>query len=930
MQTSTRSRDPGASFAARKGHLPQLSISDETHHVTEAIGFMYGDDNETDMRSHSLQQQQRRPHHNHRRRPSNPDHHVMQQPEITLNGNHMPRDITPRRRSIPRKQLPPRDPQNAMSIEHQNGGSQSFPALDSPPDSPAPSASTKPSSRQRSPSETATSHFPLNDIEYESSPAAVAQELSNLQALRRMSMSVGATDDPDLPQLNAAAMPGMPSSSASEDDSSRLFWVPARLHPELAPKEFKSFLDSKVEQIRRRSGELSTLSSPNSSRSNSLKVDEGGGGLRRKKSMLSRQINSSVGYQDGADRLERKKSQSRRTAPNDPNLQELENLVAHTVGLTKPEVPLSPPQEATPDVILPSVPGSSLKRSTRTTYRRGGGGSLKGKGSDRATYAQRAARRTATMGSLDPVSDTQEAVPAIPALPSFGWSEPSEESPEPSRGQSTSPSKTAPTNFSRPAGREPSPPSSVGHASQTPSSFESMFGEEHKGRSSFSSNPELYRTRTRSKSPPSMGFERKPVPQIVEVPPTDDLDSSVQPARPSSAPSVQQQQPLRHPERVSSREEWNKTPSPQRPGMPSRESMHMLTNKTQIISNNLPPQSRPSQTLEQPSPLPGNDTNTSNLSFIPTLTVDKRADNKKKEDASKKSGWSWGSLVGKQEGDKEKSEKPKAKILKPPQQHDNTRLDVLQTSIEGNKGRESIVLDREGLRLEEERKKESQRKSAGSDGKKEKEGLFASLFGGKKSKGDKEEKSRKYRDRGLSPEPPYRELRPDVDYNWARFSILEERAIYRMAHIKLANPRRALYSQVLLSNFMYSYLAKVQQMHPQMNLPTSAKQQRKQQSTKDQQPQQRQPEEYTQYQRYQQQQEQLQSGQQTSPAQQDAGGDEHDRMGQASSSRDSNYTTNANEQPYTVGGHSYSHHQQQSQGLGHNRSRQDNDADEMW
>ena len=45
-------------------------------------------------------------------------------------------------------------------------------------------------------------------------------------------------------------------------------------------------------------------------------------------------------------------------------------------------------------------------------------------------------------------------------------------------------------------------------------------------------------------------------------------------------------------------------------------------------------------------------------------------------------------------------------------------------------------------------------------------------------------------------------LKPDIDYNWTRFSILEERAIYRMAHIKLANPRRALHSQVLLSNFM--------------------------------------------------------------------------------------------------------------------------------
>ena len=47
-----------------------------------------------------------------------------------------------------------------------------------------------------------------------------------------------------------------------------------------------------------------------------------------------------------------------------------------------------------------------------------------------------------------------------------------------------------------------------------------------------------------------------------------------------------------------------------------------------------------------------------------------------------------------------------------------------------------------------------------------------------------------------------------------------------MAHIKLANPRRSLVSQVLLSNFMYSYLAIVQAMHPQMNVPTSPQQKR--------------------------------------------------------------------------------------------------------
>ena len=77
-------------------------------------------------------------------------------------------------------------------------------------------------------------HFPVNDIDYESSPAAVAQELSNLQAIRRMSMNID-TADPDLPSFPTVA----PGHSAEEDDPDKMFWVPARLHPELAPKEFK-------------------------------------------------------------------------------------------------------------------------------------------------------------------------------------------------------------------------------------------------------------------------------------------------------------------------------------------------------------------------------------------------------------------------------------------------------------------------------------------------------------------------------------------------------------------------------------------------------------------------------------------------------------------------------------------------------------------
>jgi hypothetical protein len=290
--------------------------------------------------------------------------------------------------------------------------------------------------------------------------------------------------------------------------------------------------------------------------------------------------------------------------------------------------------------------------------------------------------------------------------------------------------------------------------------------------------------------------------------------------------------------------------------------------------------------------MPGTNNRTDSLSIIPNVPEEKKSDKKAKdkkessEGGPRKTSWGWfGGDKEKEKDKKEKDEKEKEgskkvknKLSKSQEKvHDDTRLDLLQTSIQGGgRGRESVVLDRESVKLEEERKKESIRKTS-SEGKKEKEpGLLSSIFGGGKKKSEKESSHKKNASRGLSPDPPARILKPDIDYNWTRFSILEERAIYRMAHIKLANPRRELYSQVLLSNFMYSYLAKVQQMHPQISIGNSkqakqaqqaqqqqaaAQQKREQQSQSQapqqsqqapQQPQQPQPEEFAQYQRYQQ------------------------------------------------------------------------------
>lgn len=54
--------------------------------------------------------------------------------------------------------------------------------------------------------------------------------------------------------------------------------------------------------------------------------------------------------------------------------------------------------------------------------------------------------------------------------------------------------------------------------------------------------------------------------------------------------------------------------------------------------------------------------------------------------------------------------------------------------------------------------------------------------------------------------PPVSPVPSNGPNSYARYPIHVERAIYRLSHIKLANPRRPLYEQVLISNLMFWYL----------------------------------------------------------------------------------------------------------------------------
>ncbi|KAI1454451.1 hypothetical protein F4805DRAFT_439608 [Annulohypoxylon moriforme] len=818
-QTSRRPRDVGGSFASRRGHANQLSISDPTHHITETIGTMYGDDDDYDSRPLSFIS-------------SPPEgEKIAQHPDPEPSSSDKQRLPLIRTTSDKTNLQPPvtngNSAQKSQTLAGQRVSTSRSSSFESGPKSPnSPMSPTLRDMREDA------QQYPITNID---NPNDIAQELSNLQALRRMSMDVSNNSDPDLLPFQGMSLMAMPSIAPKGDDDadpSRLLWVPAGVHPELAPTEFKNFVEKRVQSMKRRSSE-STLSVDGLERSDS-------GGLRRKKSMLSRQIDNAgghgaEGYVDGAERLERQKSlREPGQGPPELSLDELvkdPSKIVQKLTLESQRQDLGGESSNTDDMpILPVAPGMGLRRSTRTTYRKGGSlknrqGSLRSE--ERLPFSKRITAKKPEEGSAGSASNESTAE----APPGYGLT----------RVQSEPISE----NFSRPS----KPMRRQQTFNQDPGS-DTYESSQHDSQDSSQGSPTRPQGPNRTLSAEAIKTST-PTPQMIET--------SIAEEEPSEAQAMETSRPF--PERSSSQRNAVQpvSPPPSAPAEPPARSSKR-PNYGQPLQSPSPPQitSRTSQpnrsssasnrTLndmsQNPSPFPGSGaTSTESLTFIPTFTTpeDRKPEKKSKKEKnenegekSKATSWKWFNKgedkEKKKKDDENRKSKTKAFVEKA---HDNVRLDVLQTSIDTalHKGRESLLLDRDTVdtKLEEERRKESSRKSG--EQKKEKDGFFGSFFGSSKRRSERDSTSKKHQaQRSLSPEPaPYRPLRPDVDYHWTRFPILEERAIYRMAHIKLANPRRALYSQVLLSNFMYSYLAKVQAMHPQIQVPQSPQQKRLQQ-----------------------------------------------------------------------------------------------------
>lgn len=600
--------------------------------------------------------------------------------------------------------------------------------------------------RRAASTKTAPNSMPLKDIDYRSDPATITQELNNLAALRRMSMDIGSAD-PDLPfnggsNFNVPAL--APKGSADEDDTSRLFWVPAHLHPGLAPNEFKSFMDSKLERIKRTSGDFS--STDYGSLQRQLSSGGSGGGLQRKKSMLSRQVHPS----DSNSKLD--------TVTEETSGSRLrESTTSNFADEDIPILPLAPPGQ------------NSLRRSTRTTYRKGSF-----RAGERVPSSRRAPRNFASS-----VDESRRVAASSEEPPILGLTRVSTDTTDERQRYNRSATRT------RQSASDINP-TETSRAQDKPDIV----------------SPE--RTNVNGKS-----------------------STAVPPVQPEPGPSAQPYIPRR----TSSHDPPPSSP-PQIP-LPAEPTAARDSKRQPVV----PTTSKDSSSNESVSsqatvPDPGNNKKTDLLSLIPTLTEEKKAEPKKskskKEESGRKPSWhSWRRFT--EDKDKPKSDhKKKNKISKSTDKiHDNTRLDVLQTSIDGGaKGRESLVLDRSDVVIDDDEETAT----------KEKEKSWVPSFLGGKKKGQDKGSHKKTRVR--SPEPMLYQPRPDIDYPYSRFPQQHERAIYRMAHLKLANPRRPLRSQVLLSNFMYSYLAMVQQLHPHM----VAQDQRGQQDQHD---------EYSQYHRYQ-------------------------------------------------------------------------------
>lgn len=592
----------------------------------------------------------------------------------------------------------------------------------------------------------------------------IQREVEALRDIKRRSTTPGALAiDPDLPNQSSPVSPtstywsgaqtsdGDSSSSSHDDGSSsdhgssmsgidgpnnpaddpfHLFWVPASVHPEIAPAEFRAFLKEHARSPPPGDGSITP------SRSSSIS-SLSSGGLGRKKSMLSRQYRPSEN--DGVEEEEKivplRRNRSSLLANRGPqltisDLQKLEELAEEASESDDPSklrsvlrrslsLNVSPTSidtidaipemgdEADAPIIVPP-PGQILRRAARTRIRKGSAG----EGGSRFGSSTR-------------------------------------------RGPSVR-SGTAPITLEK---RTSSDRSSNDHGEPdvlTAAQRRRTFENETQARpESYSEEAFIFDAYVREDD------EESNTPVVIPPSPADELAYDLPSIQTSTSPDdqtslLQALEPVLH------------HPQPQRLLAPEPSADQRPPSRTPSPQESLAPSVSPSHSPDPPT-----------------------------------------------------GSSPPAFLHVPPSPPAHHRKEKDKKGLFGKWGS-----DKGGKKLAKEKERDS--------GDKEKEsGFFGSLFGGKKSKESDGPPSM-----GISggaagreaaaallgaskssksyvppPSPNGSQGGPGVN-NWSRYPIHVERAIYRLSHIKLANPRRPLYEQVLISNLMFWYLGVIKAQNP--------------------------------------------------------------------------------------------------------------------
>ncbi|WVF65522.1 hypothetical protein IAT40_000250 [Kwoniella sp. CBS 6097] len=673
----------------------------------------------------------------------------------------------------------------------------------------------------------------------EVSEQEIEREINTLRNLRRRSITSAGPGalplDPDLPPPSPGQRsPYSPDSNfsySSNDDvtlstpdgldgDDGMFWVPAHLHPELAPGEFRAFLKSHTHPDPTSADAAEAAEAPGLSRSPSWLARNpsrrGTEGLGRKRSMLSRQYQPRAG--DNVEE-ERPPLPSRRPASiyggrsgekgltlND--LQKLEEIVDEVdevddpakmrqllrrslstnvaPGLLQDDVPLGADGGDAP--IIPPRPGSILRRSAHTKIRKAG---LAGDGGGHRFAATRKGRMTAApqpeIPTFDDEFDHSDRQPKGSTGSDENVSTESHEEKETfhdsvqhleerrdsdastdealifeayardsSRSSSVSSSShdhsTSPSPESSPPGKKLSLPPVITTTPYQADSSDWFASADHDRTPTQESVADPLGGVRRPSPGAEIQLERPAVPSLSTAGPNLAVPDDGYSSQPTS-PTTPQQRASALPQTQSQYDlPPGMAPPAQRSVIPPGIAMQQEQQQQQQQTSQTQPKMTPVN-IEQPN-LGRTDSRTSVASSSTSTSTGKE----KEKEKQKKGG-----LFGKKDKkDKEKDGKSKK---------DKDRF--LGSLFGGKKKQEEISAV-------------ASFSSAGP-------AAAAALLGASKSA----------KSLGVPPSPS--PTSPGFS-SFARYPIHVERAVYRLSHIKLANARRPLYEQVLISNLMFWYL----------------------------------------------------------------------------------------------------------------------------